>query len=96
MWKVPWKVHLLDDGSSLEWVDKETLRYTESSFSVLIWVDFEAGFFNGGRVIKLSSLATWNSRPEGSSSTIEPNKKQEIITKVQQYFRSQNREWRVE
>ena len=90
------KVHLLDDGSSIEWVDKETLRYTESNFSVLIWVDFEPGFFNSGRVIKSSSLATWESKPEGYSSTIEANKKQEILTKVQQYYRSQNKSCRVE
>ncbi|MFZ3017855.1 MAG: hypothetical protein WA056_05305 [Gallionella sp.] len=90
------KNYLLDDGSSLEWVDKETLRYTENGFSTLIWVDFEPGFFNGGRVIKSSSLTSWESRPEGSSSTIEVNKKQEILTKVQQYYRSQNKECRVE
>ena len=90
------KVHLLDDGSSLEWVDKETLRYTESTFSVFIWVDFEPGFLNGGRVIKSSSLTTWNSKPEGCSSTIEANKQQEILTKVLQHYRSQNVECRVE
>lgn len=90
------KSYLLGDGSSLEWVDKETLRYTESGFSALIWVDFEPGFFNGGRVAKSSSLTSWESRPEGSSSTIEANKKQEILTKVQQYYRSQNKECRVE
>ena len=90
------KSYLLDDGSSLEWVDKETLRYKESSFSALIWVDFEPGIFNGGRVIKSYSLTSWESRPEGSSSIIEVNKKQEILTKVQQYYRSQNKECRVE
>lgn len=90
------RVHLLDDGSSLEWVDKETLKYTEGRFTVLIWVDFEAGFFSGGRIIKYSSLASWNTKPEGCSSAIEEKKKREILMKVQQYYRSQNKECRVE
>ena len=90
------KKFLLDDGSVLEWINRECLRYTENGFSVLIWVDYEAGFFNSGRILKLSSLAAWNSKPEGSVSTIEAKKKQEIIAKVQQYYQSDNIKCRIE
>ena len=52
------------DGSSIEWVNKETLRYADSSHTALIWVDFEQGFFNNGRIIMASSVKTWESCPQ--------------------------------
>ena len=90
------KSHLFDDGSTIDWVDKETLRYSENGYSVSIWVDFEEGFFNSGRIIKSSSISRWNSYPEGHSEAIDANKKQEIIMKVQQYYHSKNRKSRVD
>jgi hypothetical protein len=90
------KPHLHDDGSVIEWVDKETLRYTENGFSVSIWVDFEPGFFNSRRIIKSSSIVRWDIRPEGCSDAIGMDKRNEILAKVQQYYQSQNRKFRNE
>ena len=90
------KSYLLDDGSVIEWVDKETLRYTESGSSVLIWVDFEDGFFSSGSIIKSSSIVRWDRRPEGCPDAIGMDKRKEILAKVQQYYQSQNRKCRIE
>jgi hypothetical protein len=87
---------IFEDGSSIEWVDKETLKYTESGFSVHIWVDFEPGFFSNGRIIKSSSIKTKDSLPWSSSTFIDENKKREIIEKIQKYYKSMNKKCRVE
>jgi hypothetical protein len=52
-----------DNGSYVEWVDRETLKYTSGDFSVLVWVDFEPGLFSGGRIIKASSIKNWDAKP---------------------------------
>ena len=90
------KRYLLGDDSVIEWIDKETLKYSENDFSVSIWVDFEPGFFNSGRIIKASSLEYWNRMPEGYSKLIAPNKKEEILAKVQDYYHSINIKCRIE
>lgn len=84
-----------DDGSSVEWVDKETVRYSEGEFSVLIWVDFEPGFWSSGRVIRSSSIKNWSATPTGCSATIDAEKKREIIDKIQRYYGSLKKKCRV-
>ena len=88
--------YLLDDGSVIEWVEKENLSYTENGFTVSIWVDFEPGFFDSRRIIKSSSIVRWDSRPEGCPDVIGVDKSKEILAKVQQYYQSQNRKFRIE
>lgn len=89
------KIYSFDDGSSIEWIDKETLRYRQGECFALIWVDFEPGIFNSGRVLKGSSLRNWE-MPEEHSEEIDADNKREIIAKVQEYYRSQNVKCRVE
>ena len=79
---------IFPDGSSLEWVNRETVEYKEGDFSVLVWIDFEDSFFSNRKVIKASSIKTWNSKPENSPEKIDESKKQEIIGKVQQYYKN--------
>ena len=86
----------MDDGSSVEWVDKETLKYVEGDFSLLIWVDFEPGFFSNGKVIKASSMKTWNTTPKDGNKIIDDKKRQEIIEKIQQYYKKYWKKSRVE
>ncbi len=90
-------IKIFDDDSSIEWVDKETLKYSESGFSVLIWVDYyKVGFLTYGRVIKTSSIVNWNTKAGDSIEKINSGKKQEIIEKVQLYYKSLNTKYRVE
>ena len=77
----------LASGSSLEWVDRETLRYSEDGFTVLVWVDFEPGLLRGGRILKTSSIQEWTTKPEGASGTIDAEQRSRIIGRVQQYYR---------
>lgn len=87
---------VFDDGSVVEWVDKETLRYTNGSFSVLVWVDFEPGFFSTGRIIKASSIKKWDTFPNGDIETVNDMQKRDIIERIQKYYESRNRRSRVE
>ena len=88
---------LFDDGSSVEWVDKETLNYSEHGFSVLVRVDFfRESFFKYGRVIKASSIIEWNVYPESASKIIDESKRVEIIDKLKAYYKDLNIKCRVE
>ena len=74
------------DGTTLEWIDRETIRYTEGQSYVDIWVDFAPGFFSKGRVLRKSSLEQWTETPDSTSSQFDSKKLAEIIDKVQQYY----------
>jgi hypothetical protein len=90
------KAKTFNDGSSVDWVDKETLRYTKGEFSALIWVDFEPGFFSAGRIIRSFSIAKWEAAPVGSTDEIDTESKEEIINKIKLYYKSINKKCRVE
>jgi hypothetical protein len=89
-------VFMLDDGSSIQWVDKESLAYKENGFEVTVWVDFEPGFFSRGRILKLSSLGSWSKWPDTGSNVIGREKRDEIIEKVKKYYSAQNKPLRTE
>lgn len=90
------KMKLFGDGCSVEWIDRETLKYSKGEFSLFVWVDFEPGFFSSGMIIKSTSIVTWDSFPEGSSNLIDENEKVEIIGKIQEYYKSNRNKCRVE
>jgi hypothetical protein len=90
------KAKLFEDGSSVEWVDKETLKYIRGKFSVLVWVDFEPGFFSTGRIVKSSSIEKWKTSPEGVTDEIDDASRNEIINKIKLYYKSMNTKCRVE
>lgn len=84
------KIMIFDDGSRLIWQDRESVKYEEQGRAVLVWMDYEAGFFSRGRVLKECSLKTWLETNE----PISAGKKAEIIAKIRQYFG--NRPVRIE
>ncbi|MDC4206844.1 MAG: hypothetical protein MPW14_17945 [Candidatus Manganitrophus sp.] len=90
------KVKIFEDGTSIKWIDKETLKYIENEYSVDIWVDFEPDFFNNGRIIKSSSLVHWQTKPDGASDVINEIKKAEILQKIREYYNSDRIRCRVE
>ncbi len=87
-------VKSFDDGSSVEWIDRETLKYSRGEFSVLVWIDSEPGVFSTGRIIRMSSIRNWETSPEGCSDQIDDNVRKEIIDKILLYFK--NRGCRIE
>lgn len=90
------KGKLFDDGSSIEWIDKETLKYTDNGYSVSIWVDYEPGFLNNDRIIKSSSLLHWEVKPDEMPNVIDEKKRIEIIEKIKQYYNAKGIKCRVE
>lgn len=90
------KSNLTVGNSSVEWEDRETLRYSENGFSALVWVDYEPGIFSQGRIIKSASIVKWNAKPEGTSDHIEPGQKQKIISEIQKFFASRGKKCTVQ
>ena len=87
---------VFSNAISVEWVDRETLRYSEDGYSVLVWVDYDSGLFNNTRIIKLSSIVLWEKRPGNTPEVIESGQKEKIIEYIQRYFSLQNKVCRVE
>ncbi len=58
-----------DMSVSIDWVDRETLAYRSDRLTVLVWVDFEAGFFSRGRVVHTDSIKEW---VDDSNSVVRP------------------------
>lgn len=85
------------DIISIEWVDKETLRYSEEGGrSALVWVDFEPGFFKRGRIIRMSSIKNWDERPGFASRLIDANDRAKIVDAIIAYYEYQNVPCRME
>jgi len=90
------KSYQCDHVSTIQWVDRETLKYTHKGYSALIWVDHEPGFFNRGRIIKKSSIMNWNTVPSGALEAIDANSVYQIIECIKQYYKHINKSCRVE
>ena len=90
------KPYTTESGSTITWVDRETLRYSINGYFVLIWVDYEPGFFNSGRIIKMKSIIKWTSKPINSPDLITDEQKQKIINEIKQYYRIQGKRCRIE
>lgn len=84
---MPEMQRIFEDNSSVTWVDRETLRYQVGDRYVLVWVDYEPGFFKRGRVIRGSSLGHWEKIP-GQEGLVEISlsERLDIIAKIRAYF----------
>jgi hypothetical protein len=87
---MPDKQLFFEDGSSIAWVDRETLRYEAADRHVLVWVEYETGFFKRGRVIRGESLRLWSDSSGRQGPEISPSDRIDIVTKVQSYFSDVN------
>lgn len=90
------KNNISESGATISWVDRETLRYSINGCSVLVWVDYEPGFFNSGRIIKSRSLVRWDEKPDHECELINEDQKQKIINEIKQYYRAQKKACRAE
>lgn len=84
------------DGALIEWIDKETIRYTKNSFSVDVWTDFGAGFFTRSRVLKSESIVYWRNTPNASITKINDSEKLEIIDAISEYYNNFKVKFRIE
>lgn len=77
-----------DDGTTIEWVDRETLRFSDGDFSALIWVDFGPGLFSRERVLDVSRLKNWTTTPKGVSTSLTETDRDKILRRVEEYYRA--------
>ena len=90
------KTKVFEDGSSLEWVAKDTLRYTEGRSVLFIRAEQAHGFFSNARVVwGRASLKKWSVNSKGDSGQIREEKRTEIISKLSEYFASAKIPFRV-
>lgn len=38
-------IHTFYDGTTIEWPDKESLKYSDNGYVAMIWVDYGPGIF---------------------------------------------------
>ena len=93
---VKMKEFLTKSGALIKWVDKETFLYLKDDFSVLLWVDYEIGIFNSGRVMRIKNPMHWDAHPENSKKNIEKPQLDEIVSDFIYYFKQNNKKFRVE
>lgn len=86
-----------DDGSSVEWRDRETLLYTKGHLLCYIWVDyFEKSFFSGGRVIHVKSINKWSDVDAMEVSEMSNDEKNQVLERIKKYYEQRGIEYRVE
>jgi hypothetical protein len=84
------KIKNFEDGSVIEWLDKETLRYKKNKCYIDVWVDWkETGWFSSTRIIKVSLLKNWNCTDNTINKIINDVDKKDIIDKINQYLKKQ-------
>ncbi|MBV1777376.1 hypothetical protein KSF73_16770 [Burkholderiaceae bacterium DAT-1] len=75
-------------GGFVEWVDRETVRYSGPKGEMLVWVDYEPGFFSRGRIIR--------GMTEGNGANKDYELKNEVKIKVVEYFETHGISCRIE
>ncbi len=85
-----------EDGSSVEWMDKETVKYSRSGKNALVWVDYEPGFFSSGRIIRSGEILGWQNDNGETISSIDPEEKKQIVDKIVAYYEKLGKKISVE
>ena len=75
-------------GATVEWVDRETVKYTENDKSTLVWVDYEAGLLTSGRVLHRYSISKWKVHPLSEKPGIDTESRKKIEAAIIAYFNS--------
>jgi hypothetical protein len=85
------KTFNLPDGSQITWIDRETLEYSETGRSTLVWVDYGPGLFSKKRVLRTSSILEWNPATRAGSVAMEitPADRARIIRAVSDYYEAE-------
>lgn len=75
----------------IDWIDRETLAYRSDGLSVLVWVDFEAGFFSRGRVVHEDSIKDWLDEIGSVVRPVAPEERNLIIAAVMSHYAKEGR-----
>lgn len=84
------------DAVSIEWVDRETFAYIAGNEKVLVWVDYEPGFFSRGRIIHKDSIKSWVSGGGTELRPVSEPEKALVISAIIESLRLKKRPCRVE
>lgn len=86
-----------EDGTCVNWLDRQTVEYSKDGRTLLVWIDFDNGWSIGKRVIKTESLDQWTKLPQGFHDyKISEIDKKHIIDSVRRFFSLNNIECRLE
>lgn len=85
------------DGSTVAWLDRQTVRYKRHGFVVLVWIDFDEGLSIGKRVIKVESIQSWTEMPQPNCDrSISPAARDAIIRTISEFFAERRIRCRLE
>lgn len=85
------------DGSTVAWLDRQTVRYERDGFVVLVWIDFDEGLSIGKRVIKIESIQSWTEIPHPNCDrSISPATRNVIIRTISEFFAERRIRCRLE
>ena len=90
---------MTDSGSQdyrIDLIDRETLAYRSIGYSVLVWVDFEEGFFSRGRVVHTDSIQWWVDSGLNNVRPVTEVERDAIISAVQLHYSQERRPCRLE
>ncbi len=83
-----------EDGSYVEWLDREEVIYVEGQRSMEITLYYESGFFGSGRVLPTAENFRWN--PPHDAEDVTEAKRSEIFEKVAAYCKKNRMRLRLE
>jgi hypothetical protein len=78
-------------GATVEWVDRETVAYVRGNERALAWVDFQKGLFSRGRVLKKSSIESWQDHSGQIIREVTDPERELIVEAIVDYYRQHRR-----
>ena len=80
----------------IDWIDRETLAFRSNGLAVLVWVDFEAGFFARGRIVHTDSIKQWVDADSSAVRSVTAMERDSIISAIQRHYAQEGRPCRLE
>ncbi len=82
-----WNSKRFSDGSEVQHLSRDAVRYKEGAFELDIWLDWGPGLLFADRILNLTELEKgWTKFPNTDGRLIEHRKKEEIIEKLRAYL----------
>lgn len=74
---------VFEDGSYVEWLDREEIIYVEGQRSMEITLYYQPGFFSSARVLPLAENFRWN--PPHDAENVTEDERSKILRKLTAY-----------